>query len=95
LLGRTRTAKYSPRTIDIDIIFAGDLIIDQPDLVIPHVQAVFRRFVLLPASNIAAEWIHPLLGKTLHQLLEECEDPSWVRPVKGLLSAKIKAMAQG
>lgn len=73
-LGRRRTEKYGPRTIDIDILLFGDQIIDLPDLKIPHQELANRRFALRPLADIAAECLHPVLNKTIRQLLAECRD---------------------
>jgi len=74
-LGRKRELKYGPRTIDIDIIFFNCEKIDHPGLKIPHPQMQNRRFVLIPLNEIAPEKIHPVLKKTVSQLLAECPDP--------------------
>jgi len=73
-LGRKRDLKYGPRTIDIDILFFNDEMIDQQGLKIPHPQMQNRRFVLVPLNEIAPQKIHPVLKKTITQLLAECPD---------------------
>jgi 2-amino-4-hydroxy-6-hydroxymethyldihydropteridine diphosphokinase len=73
-LGRKRAEKYGSRTIDIDILFFGDEVIEEAELVIPHPRMVDRRFVLEPLNEIAPEKIHPVLHKTIARLLEECTD---------------------
>lgn len=74
-LGRKRELKYGPRTIDIDILFFNDEIIDRQGLKIPHPQLQNRRFVLIPLNEIGSEKIHPIFQKNISQLLAECPDP--------------------
>ena len=73
-MGRFRGEKYGPRIIDIDMIFFNDDIVDLPDLKIPHPQMQNRRFVLTPLAEIAPNLIHPVLGRSMTQLLSECPD---------------------
>jgi 2-amino-4-hydroxy-6-hydroxymethyldihydropteridine diphosphokinase len=74
-LGRVRTdKKWAERTIDIDILFYNDEIIDTPDLKIPHPFIQERKFVLIPMLDIAAKFMHPQLNKSIQTLLNECED---------------------
>lgn len=73
-MGRQRLEKYGPRTIDIDILFFNQDIYATPELTIPHPELQNRRFVLQPLSVIAAEFIHPVLKKSVYQLLQECPD---------------------
>jgi len=73
-LGRRRTVKNAPRTIDIDILFYDELITKEPGLVIPHPRIADRRFVLEPMNEMSPDFLHPLLKKTIHQLLQECTD---------------------
>lgn len=74
-LGRIRSLKYGPRTIDIDILFFNDEVVQQPGLAIPHPQIQNRRFVLVPLNEIAPKKTHPVLNRTISQLLSECPDP--------------------
>lgn len=69
--GRTRDIHWGPRTLDIDIVFYGDEIVDEPDLKIPHVEMHKRLFVLEPLKQIAPYWKHPILNRTVSQILEE------------------------
>jgi len=78
-LGRLRGEKqYSSRSIDIDILFYQNLIIDEVSLKIPHPQLYKRRFVLVPLSEIAPDFIHPVLKENIFTLLNLCEDRSEV-----------------
>lgn len=80
-LGRKREMKYGPRTIDIDILFYGDAIVEQKGLKIPHPKIQNRRFVLTPLQEIAADKVHPVLFKTITRLLNECPDPLEVNKI--------------
>jgi 2-amino-4-hydroxy-6-hydroxymethyldihydropteridine diphosphokinase len=79
--GRKRTVKNAPRTIDIDILFYNDLILEKPGLTIPHPRIAIRRFVLEPLNEISPEFVHPVLGKTIRQLLLECKDELGVKKI--------------
>jgi len=74
-MGRTREGLWSPRTLDIDILFYGSHVILKPNLAIPHPEIANRRFCLTPLCDIAAGVTHPLLNKTVSELLAECPDP--------------------
>jgi 2-amino-4-hydroxy-6-hydroxymethyldihydropteridine diphosphokinase len=78
-MGRRRMEKFGPRVIDIDILFFNDEIINEPNLTVPHPQMQNRRFVLVPLHEIAPELVHPVLHKTIAQLLQECPDDLEVR----------------
>ncbi|MCS5491691.1 2-amino-4-hydroxy-6-hydroxymethyldihydropteridine diphosphokinase [Algoriphagus limi] len=77
-MGRKRQIRWGDRTMDIDILFWDDVVIDLPELKIPHPEMANRRFVLEPLMDIVPELVHPVFGKTIHQLLEECPDTSKV-----------------
>ncbi len=77
-LGRERREKWGARLIDVDLLFYGNEIIDLPDLKIPHPFLPERRFALAPLAEIAPEFRHPGLGKTVKELLAECPDESAV-----------------
>jgi 2-amino-4-hydroxy-6-hydroxymethyldihydropteridine diphosphokinase len=81
-LGRKRDEKYGPRIIDIDILFYDRDIIHEPGLAIPHPEIQNRRFALAPMNEIAGGLIHPVLGKTIAELLNECPDKLNVTRVK-------------
>lgn len=73
-LGRERTAKWGSRTIDIDILFYEQEIINQPGLHIPHPELHKRRFTLEPLAEIVPDWVHPVLNKKILQLKAELSD---------------------
>ncbi|SFG10182.1 2-amino-4-hydroxy-6-hydroxymethyldihydropteridine diphosphokinase [Pontibacter chinhatensis] len=73
-LGRVRQEHWGARVIDIDILFYDDLVLQTQRLTIPHPQLHLRRFTLLPLAELAPEMVHPVLGKSINQLLQECPD---------------------
>lgn len=81
-LGRIRTFRDAPRTVDLDILLFGDRVIDRPGLQIPHPRMAERRFVLKPLVHIAPDAIHPVLGKNIRSLLAACPDTSAVLPYR-------------
>jgi 2-amino-4-hydroxy-6-hydroxymethyldihydropteridine diphosphokinase len=80
-MGRLRSEKYSPRIIDIDILFYNEEIVDLPELKIPHPEIQNRRFVLVPMNEIVPQLIHPVLHKTINTLLKECMDKLDVKKI--------------
>lgn len=78
-MGRLRLAPKGPRIIDMDILLFGSTIVHEPGLQIPHPRMAGRRFVLVPFAEIAAGAIHPVLKKTIAELLDETPDRSEVR----------------
>jgi 2-amino-4-hydroxy-6-hydroxymethyldihydropteridine diphosphokinase len=81
-LGRIRkSGGYASRTIDIDILLFNSEAIDLPDLKIPHIQLHNRRFTLEPLAEIEPDFIHPVLNKTMKQLLKDCSDKSKIKKI--------------
>ncbi len=80
-LGRQRSIKWGQRTLDIDILFYGNEIINQPNLTVPHPRMQDRRFVLVPLNDIAPNVMHPVFNKTVNTLLSDCIDPLEVNKV--------------
>lgn len=73
-LGRSRTFKNAPRIIDIDILFYNEVIIETAHLMIPHPAIPLRRFVLVPMTEIAPDFMHPQSGERIQDLLSVCPD---------------------
>ncbi len=68
--GRTRDVRWGPRTLDLDVIFYGEDVIELPRLVVPHPHCWYRQFVLAPVASLLPEFIHPIIGLTMRQLSE-------------------------
>jgi|SRR5579862_170425 len=81
-MGRMRLQKKGPRVIDIDILLFGDEIVNTPDLTIPHAAMAERRFVLEPLVEIADQAWHPVLKKTVVELLHDLPAGQAVRKAK-------------
>ncbi|WP_299098843.1 2-amino-4-hydroxy-6-hydroxymethyldihydropteridine diphosphokinase [uncultured Winogradskyella sp.] len=75
------TTGYASREIDLDILFFEDEIVDEKNLVIPHPHLQHRKFVLQPLSDLAKDFEHPVLGRTIDLLLTECVDESEIEPI--------------
>lgn len=91
-LGRVRSESnsYQARTIDLDILFYEDEVINLSNLEIPHPQLHLRKFVLWPLREIAPSKIHPVFHKTISQLTDECEDDSDIQLTSHLLDNTLK-----
>lgn len=68
--GRIRTERWGPRSLDLDLLLYDDLVLDTPTLAIPHPRMRERAFVLVPLAEIAPNWIDPITGKAIAELLE-------------------------
>lgn len=82
-LGREKSVRWGPRLIDLDILFYDDLVIDTPPLIIPHPHLHERAFVMVPLADVAIDYVHPVLGKFIWELLLQT-DMSGIRPIPAL-----------
>lgn len=73
-MGRVRTEKNAPRVIDLDILFYGSEIIEEPGLSVPHPRLHERLFVLTPLKDLAPDWVHPKLNQTVRELWEDVRE---------------------
>jgi len=89
-LGRKRIERWGPRTVDLDIIFFGDRIITEVDLVVPHPELVRRLFVLEPLNEIVPDWQHPERGETVSVLLNKFQQSHPLEEPCRLLSAPVE-----
>lgn len=80
-LGRVRKEKWGARSIDIDLLFYDDYCVESENLILPHPFISQRRFILAPLVEIAPEFIHPKMQKSMSELLENCTDQSAVKIV--------------
>ncbi|MFO0872077.1 MAG: 2-amino-4-hydroxy-6-hydroxymethyldihydropteridine diphosphokinase [Pirellulales bacterium] len=81
--GRVRTVPWGPRVLDIDLLLYDDRIVQTHRLEVPHRRLAYRRFVLDPAAEIAAEWRHPRIGWTIGQLAEHARTSPFYLAVTG------------
>ena len=79
LLGRKQTMRWGPREIDLDVLYFGGLVLNEPNLRIPHPEIANRRFVLIPLEEIARDFLDPVRNLTVAELLQACTDTSAVR----------------
>ena len=80
-LGKIKLGRWRERLIDVDILYFGNRLVRTSFLTLPHPEIQHRRFTLVPLDEIAPQWVHPVLGKTHEQLLEECSDPLAVKKI--------------
>lgn len=78
--GRVRHMRWGPRTLDLDLLLYDQLVLDTPELQLPHPRLAERRFVLVPLHDLLPHWVHPVLNRTVGQLLAECADRGRVLP---------------
>lgn len=87
-LGRTRGERWAARAIDLDLLLYDQLIIDTPQLKVPHPRMAFRRFVLQPAAEVAGNMYHPQIGWTVSELLGHLENAVSYVAIAGPTSAR-------
>lgn len=87
--GRTRESRWAPRTLDLDLLLYDDLVIDTPELTLPHPRMSFRRFVLEPGAEIGPDMKHPMIGWTVRQLRDHLIDNAsrYVAAIAGPIAA--------
>jgi len=73
-IGRVREKKWGPRIIDIDILFYDELVLETPELTIPHPQIPKRNFVLIPTMEVFGNFIHPVFNLSIEELYLRCRD---------------------
>ena len=80
-MGRVRRRDKGPRNIDLDLLLAGGEVWTSSGLTVPHPRMHLRRFVLVPLAEIAPDERHPVLGRTVSEILRDCPDRSRVNPI--------------
>ena len=73
-MGRERVVTKGPRVIDLDLLLYGDRVMSTAELTLPHPEMQERRFVLEPLGEVAGKWVHPVLGSTVGELLEQLQE---------------------
>ena len=86
MLGRERVNLWGPRTMDIDLLFFENIVMESEQLVLPHPRICIRRFVLEPLTEICGNMVHPLEQKTIVELLAICSDVSKVVRLDGVFN---------
>jgi len=80
-MGRDEGPRLGPRLIDIDILLLEDLVVDEPDLTVPHASLHLRAFVLVPLAELTPDSVHPVLGVTIGHLAEQVDGLDGVIPL--------------
>lgn len=89
-LGRQERPRWREREIDIDIVLYHNKITTQKGLLLPHPRMHERRFVLMPAAEVAPHCVHPLLHRTMEELLSDCQDSASVEKIGALDAAPVE-----
>jgi 2-amino-4-hydroxy-6-hydroxymethyldihydropteridine diphosphokinase len=79
-LGRVRTFRNAPRVVDLDLLLYDDLIVDDPELAVPHPRLHERAFVLVPLTEVGGDVVHPVLRRRVSELLHALDPVQGVRP---------------
>ena len=93
-LGRRRTERWGPRTIDLDLLLYDELVLDTPTLVLPHPRMAWRRFVLEPAAEVAGTMLHPTIRWTIARLLEHLNSARPYVAITGPIAAGKTQLAE-
>ena len=80
-MGREESPRFGPRLIDVDILLLQDLVVDEPDLQIPHASMHLRAFVLVPLAELTPDSVHPVLGETIADLTTRVDGLDGVTPL--------------
>jgi len=78
-MGRVRTQRWGTRSIDLDLLFYGDWTIQEPDLIVPHVEAHRRAFVLYPLQELDPRFVHPVSGESIRKMIKKLDPGPSVR----------------
>jgi len=93
--GRTRAVRFGPRTLDLDILFFDDLVLDTPGLIIPHPRLHQRKFALVPCLEIDPGLVHPRFGRPLAEYLHQLGDEQKIALFGRVPADRIGAAAAG
>jgi len=92
--GRQRLERWGARTLDLDLLLYDEQVVDEPDLQVPHPRMSFRRFVLVPAVEIAADWFHPLALWTVGQLWTHLQTSPRVAIILGSDAGEVTSLVE-